>query len=130
MEGFIFPTIEWALYARAGDFESGEGIALATQVEEMLSQAAGLGLSAEPKVAFIERWGGVDLDRPGLTELRRKVEAGEVRVVVAYSPAALAEKPTASDDAGERIPACGGAAALRSWEIGRRARGRRDTAFA
>ena len=68
-------------------------IALATQVEEMLSQAAGLGLSAEPKVAFIGRWGGVDLDRPGLTELRRQVEAGEVRVVVAYSPAVLAEKP-------------------------------------
>ena len=88
-----FPIFDWALYAGISSSEGAEGIPPATQVEEILAQAAGLGLSSVPKVAFIEHWTGADLYRPELAELRRKVQEGEVSVVVAYSPDVFAVKP-------------------------------------
>ncbi len=93
MEEMNILIFDWALYARVSDSGGGEGTPLVTQAEEIVKRTEELGLFPEPKFCFIEEWNGFELDRPQLIELRRKVEAGEVRVVVAHSPEVLAERP-------------------------------------
>ena len=85
MEEVNLPISDWALYARVSDSGGGESTPLATQAEEILARAVVLGLSPAPKYSFIEEWNGTDLGQPQLIELRRRAQAGEVRVVVAHS---------------------------------------------
>lgn len=82
-----------AAYAREATAQPGRS-ALKAQVEACVRQAAEDG--APPVGAaytFRDRQSGLELDRPGLTQLRRAVQAGEVGLVYVYSLDRLSRDP-------------------------------------
>ena len=82
-----------AVYARNATVSPGQS-SLETQVDACVRQAAEDG---EPPVVaaytFRDQGSGVQLDRPGLNDLRQAVQAGVVGVVYVDSPSRLSRNP-------------------------------------
>ena len=83
-----------AIYARTAAVQH-DYSALEAQVESCVRQAAEDGVPAVAAAhVFRDQQSGLALDRPGLNQLRRAVQAGDVGVVYVHSPARLSRSRT------------------------------------
>ena len=83
-----------AIYARTAAVQH-DYSALEAQVESCVRQAAEDGVPAVAAAhVFRDHGSGLDLDRAGLNQLRRAVQAGDMGVVYVHSPARLSRSRT------------------------------------
>jgi site-specific DNA recombinase len=81
------------IYCRVStDDQEKEGTSLTTQLEACLKYCHDKGYTVVK--SFSETYSGTTLDRPQLTQLRRRVAAGEVQVIVIYCLDRITRDPT------------------------------------
>lgn len=74
-----------AVYVRWSTEDQGEGFTLQVQTESCAKYLDSQGITFDPGMLFVDDgYSGGDLNRPGITNLREKVQKGEVGTVICY----------------------------------------------
>lgn len=80
-----------SLYCRVStENQEREGTSLDTQVEACLAKASELNYQVPQEFIFRESYSGLTMQRPRLTELRGKAQAGGIDSIIVYTPDRLA----------------------------------------
>ena len=82
-----------AIYARVSTAGQEDGTSLDTQVAACLELAHSMGYSVDDAYIWRDQGSGADPERPGLENLRAVLSAGEVQMLIAYTPDRIARDP-------------------------------------
>ena len=82
-----------AIVTRVSTGQQEDGTSLETQLVSCEAEAERLGYQVHPDYVFREVWTGADIDRPGLSEVRRAVAARAFAAVIVHSPDRLSRDP-------------------------------------